>query len=92
MTLVNAPTPVTKTKTEIASVLVVPGNQTSLDLQYTIGDTSITHPTIDLSGNGTWDMGKKYIYTISFGANEIKFTPEVVDWTAPTSPMPDTNI
>ena len=92
MTLVSAATAVPTSATEIASVLVVPGDQTSLDLQYTIGGTPMTHPTINLSGNGTWDMGKKYIYTISFGAHEIKFTPSVVDWTAPTPAMPDTNI
>lgn len=86
MAIVSAATPVTTSATEIASVLVVPSAQTSLDLQYTIGDTPMTHPTIDLSGNGSWEMGKKYIYTITFSANEIKFTPEVVDWTDSTMP------
>ena len=88
MTIVSTATAVPTSATEIASVLVVPGAQTSLDLQYTIDGTPMTHPTIDLSGNGTWDMGKKYIYTITFSAHEIKFTPEVVDWTAPTPAMP----
>ncbi len=92
MTLVSTATTVPTSANEIASVLVVPGAQTSLDLQYTIGGTPMTHPTIDLSANGNWVMGKKYIYTISFGAHEIKFTPSVVDWTAPASSMPDTNI
>lgn len=66
------------------SVLVVPGAQTSIDLTYTLNGVQITHPTITL--DGTWEMGKKYIYTISFGANEIKFTPSVVDsWKTPES-------
>lgn len=88
MAIVSTATAVPTSATEIASVLVVPGAQTSLDLQYTIGGTPMTHPTIDLSGNGSWEMGKKYIYTISFGAHEITFTPEVVDWDAPTPAMP----
>ena len=29
---------------------------------------------------GTWLPGKKYIYTIVFGNNEIKISPEVKDW------------
>ena len=66
------------------SVLVVPGNQTSIDLTYTLDGVEITHPTITLSNK--WEMGKKYIYTISFGANEITFTPTVVDsWKTPES-------
>ena len=37
----------------------------------------------DIKGAITsWEMGKKYIYTITIGMNEIIFDPAVADWTA----------
>jgi len=71
-----------------SSILVVPGAQTSLDLTYTIdGSAPIAHPTINLATNGNWDMGKKYIYTITFGAHEITFEPSVADSWTPAVPV-----
>ena len=36
----------------------------------------------DIKGTITsWEMGKKYIYTITIGLNEIIFDPAVADWT-----------
>ena len=70
------------------SVLVVPGAQTSLDLTYTLDGVEITHPTINLSANDAqWLMGKKYVYTITFGAHEIKFQPSVEDSWTPSIPV-----
>lgn len=38
----------------------------------------------DIKGAITsWEMGKKYIYTITIGMNEIIFDPAVADWTTP---------
>lgn len=40
--------------------------------------------TLPLNGsqitNNMWEPGKHYIYTITFGANEILIAPEVADW------------
>lgn len=81
MPIVSSATPVTATATAVGTnVLVVPGEQTTIDLTYTLDGVEITHPTITLDGN--WVMGKKYVYTINFGVNEIKFVPHVEDtWT-----------
>ena len=40
--------------------------------------------TADIVGSVTsWEMGKKYIYTITIGMNEIIFDPAVAEWTTP---------
>ena len=38
----------------------------------------LTNLTVD-----EWEMGKKYIYTITIGMNEIIFDPAVADWKTP---------
>ena len=88
MPVVSAATPVTAAATTVGNnVLVVPANQTKLVVNYKMvgSDATFEHP-IDLTSNGAWDMGKKYIYTITFGAYEISFSPEVTDWGTPVEP------
>lgn len=41
---------------------------------------TVTLPLTAGTDGGTWLPGKKYIYTIVFGNNEIKISPEVKDW------------
>ena len=86
MPIVKSATDVPTTAAKIGNdVLVVPGEQTSIDLTYTLDGVEITHPTITLNGN--WDMGKKYVYTINFSVNEITFTPSVVNSWDPAVPV-----
>lgn len=63
-------------------VLVIPGqNQTSFLIEYKLANSdpnAVFTATLPLSG--TWEPGKKYVYNISFGLEEIKFAPEVVEW------------
>ena len=59
--------------------LVVPGSQTAtLTVTYTIGGLSVTTSPIDITG--TWEKGKKYIYNLSIGLDEIKLTATVDNW------------
>lgn len=54
----------------------------AVELSYTItfenGSQSST--TAYFSTKQEWKVGKKYIYTVAIGLNEITFTPEVEDW------------
>ena len=63
-------------------LLVVPGEQTSFTVNYTItheeGITNTYNYTHTLSGD--WDMAKKYIYNITLNLNEILIDPSVEDW------------
>lgn len=63
-------------------LLVVPGEQTSFTVNYTIthegGVTNTYNYTHTLSGN--WEMAKKYIYNITLNLNEILIDPSVEDW------------
>ncbi len=54
-------------------------NQTSITVNYTLNGHAQTK-TINLSTYGPWEMGKKYIYNFTIGANEIKFTCTVYKW------------
>ncbi len=82
----------TSADTNYTGVLVVPSTQTSLEIVYTFNnggkDQEITH-TIDLANNpngvNLWEMGKKYIYNITIGLNEITFEPKVDNWVDVTS-------
>lgn len=58
---------------------VVPSNQTSIKIDYTLGGVDHTY-THELTTLGTWDAGKRYTYNITIGASEIKFNPTVEDW------------
>lgn len=61
---------------------------------YTVGSSTIPEwitgqtRTLPLNGtnvNNTWVTGKHYIYTITFGANEILIAPEVGTWADPVT-------
>lgn len=59
--------------------LVVPGDQTAtLTVTYTIDGLEVT--TLPISIEGEWEKGKKYIYNLSIGLDEIKIDPSVADW------------
>ena len=71
-----------------AHFLVVPETSTSktLTVNYTLNGNTFTHP-IDLSGISSatsWAIGNKYIFNVGIGLKEIKFAPEVVNWTPTT--------
>lgn len=76
-------------------VLVVPGNQTSFTINYTVTDGgnsntfNYTH-TITGSPQPTWDMAKKYTYNVTITLNEIQITPSITDWTtvSPATEVP----
>lgn len=59
-------------------MLVVPSWQTSIVVTYTFEDAEITEE-LPLSGN--WEPGKRYLYNLTFTANEILIEPKVSDWT-----------
>lgn len=59
--------------------LVVPGDQTKLIVDYEISGLAVEGFEIDLSP-AKWEMGKKYIYTLIVGLDEIKIKPVVEDW------------
>lgn len=79
------PATITDSFTQLGNeVLVIPGKaQTSFTITYTLGDSdAVFTATLPLS-NGTtptWEPGNKYVYNISFGLEEIKFAPVVVEW------------
>ena len=59
--------------------LVVPGTAaSSLVVTYTIGGLEVTAAPISITDN--WEKGKKYIYNLTIGLDEIKLSPEVSDW------------
>ena len=58
-------------------VLVIPGNQTSLVIVYTIDGVEHKHTEV-LSG--TWEMGYKYTYKFTINVNEIMFDCNVKPW------------
>lgn len=68
-----------------ARFLVVPDSGATgktLSITYDLNGNEITHP-IDLTEAEayTWEQGKKHIFNITFGIQEITFSPEVNDWT-----------
>ena len=59
--------------------LVVPDDhEATLTVTYTIGGLETTTDPIEI--NGTWEKGKKYIYNLSIGLDEIKLSATVDDW------------
>ena len=85
LTIVSSETEVTNSLAQLGNeVLVIPGNaQTSFSIEYKLANSeTVFTATLPLS-NGTtptWEPGKKYVYNITFGVEEIKFAPEVVEW------------
>ena len=60
-----------------AALLVIPGAQTKIVIEYTVDGKAQTY-THTLTGN--WDMGYKYTYNYTINVNEIMFDCEVEDW------------
>lgn len=56
------------------------------DMKTYVGDGVLTGQTVELPLEGDqiddnkWEPGKHYIYTITFGANEILIAPTVTEW------------
>ncbi|MBO7260892.1 MAG: fimbrillin family protein [Bacteroidaceae bacterium] len=51
------------------------------DIEYTT--TINLNPETSAAANttvGSWELGKKYIYTLNFKLDEINFAPSVMDW------------
>lgn len=68
-------------------LLVVPQNQTSFTINYTItngsGENIVKHTmdyTFPLIGTDKWSDAKKYIYNINIDLHEITFTADVTDY------------
>ena len=79
----------TPTKLEKAEngVVVIPQECVKLYIIYKLtastGEQISQDVTLDLAtgiAEGKWLPGKHYIYTITFGANEILIAPQVADW------------
>ena len=60
-------------------VLVIPGAQTEIIIEYTIDGHDHTY-THNLSSNGNWEMGYKYTYNYTINVNEIIFDCNVKPW------------
>ena len=67
-------------------VLVIPSDQTSFTINYTITQPDETpntfNYTYNLAGN-KWEMAKKYVYNITMTLTEILINPSVTSWGDP---------
>ena len=72
-------------------ILVVPSDQTSFTINYTItqpdGTPNTFNYTYNLAGN-KWYMAKKYVYYITMTLSEIQIAPEVASWGEPECTYP----
>lgn len=59
---------------------VIPSEQTSLVLTYSLPGSQTPLTYTHTFGNASWVDGKSYTYNIKIGVNEIKFQPNVDDW------------
>lgn len=57
-----------------------------------IGDDVQTGTVEKVLSNTAWEMGKKYIYNLTFNLNEISFDPQVSGWISETAETIDLNI
>ena len=73
----DAPIPAS---TDMGSILVLPGDDTSFTFVYKIGDSSIEN-TETITLNSTWAASTHYIYTINLAGDQITMVPTVLDWT-----------
>lgn len=62
---------------------VIPSEQTSLELTYSLPESDDELTYTHTFGNASWVDGKSYTYNIKIGVNEIKFNPSVNDWAYP---------
>jgi hypothetical protein len=72
-------------------VLVIPSDQTSFTINYTItqpdGTPNTFNYTYKLAGN-KWEMAKKYVYHITMTLTEILIEPSVAAWGDATETFP----
>ena len=73
-----------------AHFLVVPedGDEKDLTVAYTLNGNPFTH-TIDLGeidDATAWETGKKYVYNVTIGLDEIRLSPSVEPWAAGATP------
>jgi hypothetical protein len=63
-------------------VLVIPSDQTSFTINYTITQPDGTPNTFNYTYNlaGDWTMAKKYVYNITMTLSEILIKPSVASW------------
>lgn len=59
---------------------VIPSEQTSLELTYSLPESQTPLTYTHTFGNASWVDGKSYTYNIKIGVNEIKFEPDVDNW------------
>lgn len=59
---------------------VIPSEQTSLELTYSLPESQTPLTYTHTFGNASWVDGKSYTYNIKIGVNEIKFKPSVDNW------------
>lgn len=59
---------------------VIPSEQTSLVLTYSLPESQTPLTYTHTFGNASWVDGKSYTYNIKIGVNEIKFEPNVNNW------------
>ena len=73
----------------VIDALVIPQSVTSVHITYNLKgtgnnvleDQTVTLPlTAGTTDDTTWNPGKHYVYTITFGANEIFISPTVATW------------
>lgn len=85
LTIISTEKSVTNSLEQLGNeVLVIPGNaQTSFSIEYKLANSETVFTAtlpLNTAGSPTWEPGKKYVYNITFGVEEIKFAPEVVEW------------
>ncbi|MBR4298172.1 MAG: fimbrillin family protein [Bacteroidales bacterium] len=72
-------------------ILVVPSDQTSFTINYTVtqpdGTPNTFNYTYNLAGN-KWDMAQKYVYHITMTLSEIQIEPSITSWGEPISSYP----
>lgn len=79
--MTNAVLVIPQSCAEVNAKLVI-----TYDMKTYVGDGVLTGQTVELPLTGVqitdnkWLPGKHYIYTITFGANEILIAPTVADW------------
>lgn len=80
MNVISAATELSNTAKTV-ECYVIPSKQTSIVLNYVIGELSAQDYELVLTGLGNWDAGKNYIYNINVEPGEITFVPSVENWT-----------
>lgn len=74
-----------------AQFLVVPDSGDTgktLRITYDLNGNEIIHPINLTEVNAyTWQQGKKHIFNITFGIEEITFSPSVTEWVPTTPPV-----